>query len=45
MRLDKKAVSAGLRLILWRGIGAAEVRGDVPEAELLALLAEATAPA
>jgi 3-dehydroquinate synthase len=45
MRLDKKAVSAGLRLILWRGIGAAEVRGDVPEAELLALLTEATTPA
>jgi 3-dehydroquinate synthase len=45
MRLDKKAVSAGLRLVLWRGIGAAEVRGDVPEAELLAVLDEAAAPA
>jgi 3-dehydroquinate synthase len=39
MRLDKKAVSGGLRLILWRGIGAAEVRGDVPEDEILAVLA------
>ena len=38
MRLDKKAVSAGLRLVLWRGIGAAEVRGDVPEAEIRAVL-------
>jgi 3-dehydroquinate synthase len=39
MRLDKKAVSSGLRLILWRGIGAAEVRGDVPDAQVLATLA------
>jgi 3-dehydroquinate synthase len=39
MWLDKKALSSGLRLILWRGIGAAEVRGDVPDAQVLAALA------
>ncbi|HEX5755935.1 MAG TPA: 3-dehydroquinate synthase [Arenimonas sp.] len=42
MRLDKKNQSGRLRLILWRGIGRAEVVADVPEAEILAL---ETAPA
>ena len=41
MRLDKKAVSGALRLILWRGLGAAEVRGDVPEARIREALADA----
>jgi 3-dehydroquinate synthase len=38
MRLDKKAVSGRLRLILWRGIGAAEIVSDVDEGEILAVL-------
>ena len=38
MRLDKKAVSGQLRLILWRGIGQAEIVADVPAASILALL-------
>ena len=42
MRLDKKAVSGALRLILWRGLGAAEVRSDVPEAQIRDALADAT---
>ena len=42
MRLDKKAVSGALRLILWRGLGAAEVRGDVPESRIREALADAT---
>ncbi|MEO7936299.1 MAG: 3-dehydroquinate synthase, partial [Dokdonella sp.] len=32
MRLDKKSVSGALRLILWRGIGKAEVVAGVDEA-------------
>ncbi len=40
MRLDKKAQSGRLRLILWRGVGRAEVVGDVPGSEILAVLAE-----
>jgi 3-dehydroquinate synthase len=39
MRLDKKAVSGALRLILWRGIGQAEVVRDVADAEILQALA------
>src|SRR3546814_9039482 len=31
MRLDKKAVSGGIRLVLWRGIGQAFIATDVPE--------------
>jgi len=31
MRLDKKNVSGRLRLILWRGIGRAEIAGDIDE--------------
>lgn len=38
MRLDKKAVSGALRLILWRGLGRAEVVRDVADAEILAVL-------
>jgi 3-dehydroquinate synthase len=39
MRLDKKAVSGRLRLILWRGIGAAEIVSDVDDADILSVLA------
>ena len=39
MRLDKKALSGALRLILWRGIGRADVVMDVPDAALLDILA------
>ncbi len=39
MRLDKKATASGLRFILWEGIGKARVVADVPEAEVLAVLA------
>jgi 3-dehydroquinate synthase len=39
MRLDKKSVSGQLRLILWRGLGRAEVVPGVPEGDLLRLLA------
>ena len=38
MRLDKKALSGALRLILWRGIGQAEVVSGVPEAAIVAAL-------
>ncbi|MDY0022972.1 MAG: 3-dehydroquinate synthase, partial [Arenimonas caeni] len=38
MRLDKKAVSGTLRLILWRGLGQAEVVDTLPEADLLPVL-------
>jgi 3-dehydroquinate synthase len=37
MRLDKKAVSGQLRLILWRGLGQADVVPDVPEAAIEAV--------
>ncbi len=39
MRLDKKNVAGRLRLVLWRGIGRAEVVGDVDEADVLRVLA------
>jgi len=39
MRLDKKAVSGVPRLVLWRGIGQAEVVRDVTEEALLRALA------
>ena len=39
MRLDKKNVSGRLRLVLWRGIGAAEIVADVDEAALCEMLA------
>ncbi|UXI70638.1 3-dehydroquinate synthase [Tahibacter amnicola] len=45
MRLDKKNLSGRLRLILWRGIGHADIVPDVPEAMIRAVLsAEAMAP-
>ena len=40
MRLDKKSVSGALRLILWRGIGHADIVRDVAETEVLAALAD-----
>ena len=39
MRLDKKALGGVPRLVLWRGLGQAEVVSDVPEAALLDALA------
>ncbi|MCE3002105.1 MAG: 3-dehydroquinate synthase [Xanthomonadaceae bacterium] len=39
MRLDKKNASGRLRLILWRGPGKAVIVDDVPEREVLAILA------
>jgi len=41
MRLDKKNIAGRLRLVLWRGIGRAEVVPDVDEAQVLDLLASA----
>ncbi|MCI1728623.1 MAG: 3-dehydroquinate synthase [Chiayiivirga sp.] len=38
MRLDKKSVSGKLRLILWRGIGHAEVVPGVADADILRIL-------
>ncbi|QNH16125.1 3-dehydroquinate synthase [Xanthomonas sp. SS] len=38
MRLDKKNIAGRLRLVLWRGIGRAEVVPDVDEAAVLAVL-------
>jgi len=38
MRLDKKNAAGQLRLILWRGIGRAEIVGDVAEADVVATL-------
>jgi 3-dehydroquinate synthase len=39
MRLDKKALSERLRLVLWRGVGQAEVAADVPDDAVLNVLA------
>lgn len=39
MQLDKKAVSGKLRLILWRGVGRAEVATGVADADILRILA------
>ncbi len=39
MRLDKKAISGQLRLILWRGLGEAEIVDDVADAAVLTALA------
>jgi 3-dehydroquinate synthase len=41
MRLDKKNIAGTLRLILWRGIGQAEIVSGVNEADVLAVLREA----
>jgi 3-dehydroquinate synthase len=38
MKLDKKALSGALRLILWRGMGRADVVADVPETAILRAL-------
>jgi 3-dehydroquinate synthase len=38
MRLDKKNVAGTLRLILWRGVGRAEIVSDVDETEVSAVL-------
>jgi 3-dehydroquinate synthase len=38
MRLDKKALSGQLRLILWAGLGDARIATDVPEAAIRELL-------
>jgi len=38
MQLDKKAVSGNLRLILWRGVGKAEIATDVSAADVRELL-------
>ena len=38
MRLDKKAVSGAVRLILWTGLGHADVAEGVPEQDILAVL-------
>jgi 3-dehydroquinate synthase len=42
MRLDKKNTAGVLRLILWRGVGRAEIVGGVAEADVLATLQAAT---
>ncbi|MGC1549267.1 MAG: 3-dehydroquinate synthase [Rhodanobacter sp.] len=42
MRLDKKNTAGTLRLILWHGIGQAEIISGVNEADVLALLQAAT---
>jgi len=39
MRLDKKNLGHALRLVLWRGVGAADVVPGVRESEILAVLA------
>ncbi len=40
MRLDKKNVAGRLRLVLWRGMGRAEVVPDVDEAAVLKVLGQ-----
>jgi 3-dehydroquinate synthase len=42
MRLDKKNLAGTLRLILWRGVGRAEIVSGVDENAVLAVLEEAT---
>lgn len=42
MRLDKKNVAGTLRLILWQGIGRAQIVSGVNESDVLAVLREAT---
>ena len=42
MRLDKKNIAGTLRLILWRGIGRAEIVAGVNEADVLTVLKDAT---
>jgi 3-dehydroquinate synthase len=45
MRLDKKAASGALRLILWRGVGRAEIVEGVADRDILAVLEAAYAEA
>ncbi len=45
MRLDKKSVSGGLRLILWRGIGRAEIVDGVDATAILDQLKNTAAAA
>jgi 3-dehydroquinate synthase len=45
MRLDKKNAAGQLRLILWRGIGRAEIVAGVAEAQVLVTLDAAIADA
>jgi 3-dehydroquinate synthase len=45
MRLDKKNTAGTLRLILWRGIGRAEIVTGVNESDVLAVLRKACAAA
>jgi 3-dehydroquinate synthase len=40
MRLDKKNISGRLRLVLWRGIGHADVVPDVDAEAILRVLGE-----
>ena len=40
MKLDKKNLGGRLRLILWRGVGLAEIVSDVDEAQVRAVLGE-----
>ncbi|HSE13336.1 MAG TPA: 3-dehydroquinate synthase [Rudaea sp.] len=42
MRLDKKNLSGRLRLILWRGVGQAEIVPDIDEAPVANVLEEGT---
>ena len=42
MRLDKKNTADTLRLILWRGIGHAEIVSNVDAADVLTVLHAAT---
>jgi 3-dehydroquinate synthase len=44
MRLDKKAVSGNLRLILWHGIGKAFIANDVDAVSLRNFLDHPTGP-
>ena len=45
MRLDKKSVSGELRLILWRGIGQAEIVSGIDETAILDQLKNTAAAA
>jgi 3-dehydroquinate synthase len=40
MRLDKKATGAGLRFVLWHGIGRAHLADGIADADVLAALAD-----
>jgi 3-dehydroquinate synthase len=41
MRLDKKNTAGSLRLILWRGVGRAQIVAGVSESDVLAVLRSA----